>query len=169
MRTVAIILPPAEPPLNGPAGHSAWAQHLGGIVTTDPSNGKENLMRRRITVLSLIGALAFGVFAQVVGGDVGASASVDPANFTTPKANPYFPLRPGRMYVYRGSEDGQRLLEHLTVTSKTKTIEGVATTVIHDVLWANGRINERTHDWYAAANDGTVWYFGEATATYDRH
>ena len=125
-------------------------------------------MRRRITVLSLTGIIALALFGQMVGGGVSASASVDPANFTTPKANPYFPLRPGRMYVYRGSEGGRHLLEHLTVTSRTKVIQGVTTTVIHDVLWADGRINERTRDWYAAANDGTVWYFGEATATYDR-
>jgi hypothetical protein len=125
-------------------------------------------MRRRIATLVFAGLVALGVFGQVIGGDVGALASVDPANFTTPKPNPYFPLHPGRLYVYRGHEDGQHLLEHLTVTSKTKMIQGVSTTVIHDVLWADGRIAERTRDWYADANDGTVWYFGEATATYDR-
>ena len=33
----------------------------------------------------------------------------------------------------------------------------------------DGSVAEKTHDWYAADNDGNVWYFGEATATYDRH
>jgi len=124
---------------------------------------------RRITTIILSGLVVLGVFGQVVGSGTGAAAAIDPADFTAPKPNPYFPLRPGRMYVYRGHEDGHHNLEHLTVTSKTKTIQGVTTTVIHDVLWSDGKIAERTRDWYAADNRGTVWYFGEATATYDRH
>ena len=121
-------------------------------------------MRRLITTLSMLTLISVGLLIAV---DPKAGASIDPADFSAPKANPYFPLKPGTMFVYRGSEGSHKLLEHLTVTSRTKTIQGVATTVIHDVLWSNGRINERTRDWYADANDGTVWYFGEATATYD--
>ena len=42
--------------------------------------------------------------------------------------------------------------------------------MVRDVLRrADGSVAEKTHDWYAPDNRGTVWYFGEATATYDRH
>jgi hypothetical protein len=34
---------------------------------------------------------------------------------------------------------------------------------------AGGSLAEATTDWYAADNTGNVWYFGERTATYDRH
>jgi len=94
--------------------------------------------------------------------------SVDPANFSAPEQNPYFPLEPGTVSIYRGTEDRDRLHERLTVTDRTKVIEGVTTTVIHDVLFANGILAEKTKDWYATDSAGTVWYFGEATATYDK-
>jgi len=41
--------------------------------------------------------------------------------------------------------------------------------VVFDRVWKNGRLNERTHDFYAQTLSGTVWYFGEHTATLDRH
>jgi hypothetical protein len=45
----------------------------------------------------------------------------------------------------------------------------VRTTVVRDVVRrADGTLAEKTRDWYAADNHGTVWYFGEQTATY-RH
>ena len=93
----------------------------------------------------------------------------NPADFSSPVANPYFPLKPGTVFVYRGSEGRQQLVEHLRVTHDTKTIQGVQTIVISDVLHANGRLAEATHDYYADDNGGTTWYFGEQTATYDKH
>ena len=54
------------------------------------------------------------------------------------------------------------------MTRRHKTILGVRTTVVPSVGGrAAGSLAERTHDWYAADNRGNVWYFGEATATYD--
>jgi hypothetical protein len=42
--------------------------------------------------------------------------------------------------------------------------------VVRDVLRrTDGSVAEKTHDWYADDNHGNVWYFGEQTATYDRH
>jgi hypothetical protein len=46
-------------------------------------------------------------------------------------------------------------------------VAGVTTTVVVDVLTVDGALAERTEDWYAYANDGTVWYFGEETAEYE--
>ncbi len=98
-----------------------------------------------------------------------AVAEFDPANFTSPKANPYYPLVPGTTLVYRGSEDGDRLVEHLTVTDRTRTIAGVQTIVVSDILFANGRLQEKTTDWYQNDNAGSTWYFGEDTAVYNRY
>jgi hypothetical protein len=36
--------------------------------------------------------------------------------------------------------------------------------VVFDRVWTNGRLGERTHDYYAQTRRGTVWYFGERTA-----
>jgi len=90
-----------------------------------------------------------------------------PSTFTSPKANPYFPLTPGLTERYRGTDGDQPLHEKLTVTHKTKTILGVQARVIRDVLRrADGSIAEATSDWYADDNAGNVWYFGEDTATF---
>lgn len=96
--------------------------------------------------------------------------TVDPGQFSDPRQNPYFPLRPGTVSRYRGTEDGDAYRERVVVTRRTKVIQGVATTVVSDILRrADGGLAERTRDWYAPDNDGNVWYLGEATATYDEH
>jgi hypothetical protein len=94
----------------------------------------------------------------------------DPSNFDSPQANPYFPLTPGLVLRYRGTDDGATFRERVTVTHKTKRVDGVRATVVHDVLRrADGTVAEATHDWYADDNGGNVWYLGEATATYQRN
>ena len=121
-------------------------------------------MRTRLMV-SLVLVAAIGMTALVMTGG-SASAGINPADFTNPMKNPYYPLTPGRVSVYRGSEGGDHLVEHLTVTHQTKQILGVTTTVIHDVLFRNGVLGEKTTDWYAYDNSGNTWYFGEKTAVY---
>jgi len=97
-----------------------------------------------------------------------SAPAVRTAQFDHPQQNPYFPLRPGTVSRYRGSEDGERFRETVTVTARTKSILGVRTTVVRDILRrADGSLAEKTFDWYAADNDGNVWYFGENTATYE--
>jgi hypothetical protein len=114
-------------------------------------------------------AMAAGVaVVTVVPGSAGATAAVDPADFTSPRANPYFPLKPGTVTRLRGSDEGERFTERVKVTARTRTIQGVATRVVRDVVRrVDGTLAERTVDWYAADNDGNVWYFGERTATFD--
>ena len=129
----------------------------------------------RITAITLASLLIAGsVVVALVARGRGAAAetagAVDPADFTAPVPNPYFPLVAGTVLRYRGSEDGERFREHVTITHHTKTILGVSTVVVRDVLRrSDGTLAEKTHDWYADDNSGNAWYFGEKTATYDRH
>ena len=96
--------------------------------------------------------------------------TVDAGQFNNPRQNSYFPLRPGTVSWYRGREDGDKYRERVVVTHRTKVIQGVTTTVVSDILRrADGSLAEKTRDWYAPDNEGNVWYFGEATATYDEH
>jgi hypothetical protein len=93
-----------------------------------------------------------------------------PSHFTHGRVdNPWFPLRPGDRYVYRGSEDGVTTRDVMIATYRRKLVDGVLCRVVFDRVWSNGRLTERTHDWYAQTRRGTVWYFGERTATLDRH
>src|SRR5262245_63331202 len=129
----------------------------------------------RVSQLALAGVLAVGLGTSVVPSD-GYAAPVphrvhpSPSHFTHGRVdNRWFPLRPGTRYVYRGHEDGARTRDVLIATYRTKVIDGVTCRVVFDRVWRNGRLNERTHDFYAQTKRGTVWYFGERTATLDRH
>lgn len=98
------------------------------------------------------------------------AGGLDPADFTAPRQNPYFPLQPGTVSRYRGTEGGKVLHERLAVTDRSRTILGVRATVVTDVLRrADGTLAEKTTDWYAPDNSGNVWYLGEWTATYKRN
>jgi hypothetical protein len=52
------------------------------------------------------------------------------------------------------------------VTSKTKVIEGITTVTVTDVATHQGKLLEKTTDWYAQDKQGNVWYLGEATPVY---
>jgi len=129
-------------------------------------------MRTRSTVVcaaALLVASAIAAVTVATGGASAATPTFDPANFDHPQQNDYFPLEPGTVTRFRGVDDGKHFKERVLVTHKTKKIQGVDATVLLDVLRrADGTVAEKTHDWYAADNDGNVWYLGEDTATYDR-
>jgi hypothetical protein len=78
--------------------------------------------------------------------------------------NPWFPLARGAVYVYDGQKDGKAARDVMTVTPKVKAITRIRAAVVHDRLFLNGRLAERTTDWYAQDKRGTVWYLGEKTA-----
>jgi len=128
------------------------------------------------TAIAAAGAL-FALTATCTGVAVATASSshqrtgpAASARFDHPRSNPYFPLRSGTVWRYRGSDDGKHFVETVTVTHRTRMIQGVRTTIVHDVLRRqDGTVAEKTHDWYSADNAGNVWYFGEATATYDAH
>jgi len=119
----------------------------------------------RTAATVLIGLLAVAIFAPA------ARAGKLP----TPKAshfgkrsnlvtNTWFPLARGSVYVYDGQKDGKTARDVMTVTRKVRTITGIRAAVVADRLFLNGRLAERTTDWYAQDRRGTVWYLGESTA-----
>ena len=120
-------------------------------------------MRTKLLLCALI--------ACALVGTVGASASggANPGRFSTRIDNPWFPLAPGTVYVYTGSEGGKRTRDVVTVTNRTITIEGVRCRVVRDLVYTNGRLTEPTSDYYAQDRAGNVWYFGEDTAELDQN
>jgi hypothetical protein len=93
--------------------------------------------------------------------------TIDPSDFVTTIDNPYFPLTPGTTLTYEGEADGEREVNTIEVTSKTKEILGVMCVVVKDTVEVRGEVTEFTLDWYAQDVDGNVWYFGEDTAEYE--
>jgi hypothetical protein len=96
-------------------------------------------------------------------------ASAGARTFVRTVDNPWFPLKPGSVWRYRGVKDGKASRDIVRVTGPTKTILGVRTTAVSDRLFLSGKLEERTTDWYAQDSRGNVWYFGENTAELDRH
>ena len=87
-----------------------------------------------------------------------------PSEFAPRVDNAWFPLQPGTTLLYRGRKDGEPSRDRVHVLSRKKTILGMEATVVSDKLYLRGRLEERTHDWYAEDRRGNVWYLGEATA-----
>lgn len=82
-------------------------------------------------------------------------------NLTNP--NPYFPLAPGNRWVYRSATEKNVV----QVTSATKLIDDVRCIVVRDEVFEDDFLTEGTNDWFAQAEDGTVWYCGEETAEFE--
>jgi len=112
--------------------------------------------------MSLLAALAAAALA--LGG--GAAARGD---YTARVTNPYFPLRPGMRWEYRGVKDGRPMHDVVTVTSRIERIGGVPCAVVQDRAYVDGVLRESTLDWYSQDSRGVVWYFGEATKELDRN
>jgi hypothetical protein len=128
--------------------------------------------RKTLVGVGAVAAVAAGLVGVAQASDGAthhaSAGSIDPGRFARPVTNPYFPLVPGTVVRYRGTDEGEHLHERLEITHHTKMIQGVRTRVVLDVMRrADGSLAEKTHDWYAADEDGNVWYFGEQTATYD--
>ena len=92
----------------------------------------------------------------------------DPANFDgRPVDNPFFPLRPGAVYEYEATTPDGAETSSFDVTFESKSILGVAVTVVHDRVWRGAVLIEDTFDWFAQDKAGNVWYLGEDTRSYD--
>jgi hypothetical protein len=84
-----------------------------------------------------------------------------PGAFVTGFSNPYLAFDVGKVFYYEGeTEDGFETIK-VTVTSETKEIMGVTTTVVSDSAFLDGKLIEATDDWFAEDAEGNVWYFGE--------
>ena len=94
--------------------------------------------------------------------------TLDPAEFTTTITNPYFPMKPGTTWRFdETSSDGEVSKVTVTVTHRTKVIEGVTARVVHDSVRLRGELVEDTLDWYAQDSGGSLWYLGELSKTYE--
>lgn len=94
--------------------------------------------------------------------------AIDPADFVEGIDNPYLPFEPGTEYVYEVVAEGEHERDVITVTNKTKEVMGVTCTVVRDVETVEGRLAEKTFDWYAQDRFGNVWYFGEYSEAYEK-
>ena len=116
-----------------------------------------------LVLLSLIALVAVSAASAPAG-----RTMPPPSEFTARVDNQWFP-HTGTTYVYRGSDEGRPSRDIVTVTHRTRRVDGVPCVVIEDRFYVSGRLAERTTDWYSQDKKGNVWYFGEATANIDQN
>ena len=106
-----------------------------------------------------------GASASQIASGAGPSgpAQVASNDFSATVNNPYYPLKPGTTYRYRGVKDGKPTNDVYAVSHETKAIEGASCVAVIDSLYEAGKLEEQTTDWYTQDSKGNVWYFGEAT------
>lgn len=98
----------------------------------------------------------------------GEPVMLETADFVDRIDNPFLPFLPGSRWLYRETDaEGARQRVKVTVTDRTRTIEGIDATVVHDKVTEGGALVENTFDWYAQDVCGNVWYLGENTKEYD--
>jgi len=129
-------------------------------------------MKAKVLAVLTAAAAAAGVTAGIPWASAGTSAHggyepvLNPRDFVRVISNPYYPLPVGRTLIYRGVRDGQTQTDRVHVTSGTKVLEGITATTVTDVALHNGKLLEKTTDWFAQDKQGNVWYLGEDTAAY---
>ena len=89
----------------------------------------------------------------------------------TPITNPLHPTTDVTQVIMGGQVDGRPFRTEVTVLPGTKPIPWQGTTVdtavVQYVAYSDGRIHEVALDWYAQADDGSVWYFGEDVSNFE--
>ena len=79
--------------------------------------------------------------------------------------NPLFPISMQESVLLLGRVDGKAFRTEVTLLPDTRIIEWqdrrVETLVSQYVAYLDGRLHEVAYDFYAQADDGSVWYFGE--------
>src|SRR5262245_23709550 len=86
--------------------------------------------------------------------------------------NEWFPLTPGARWTWQGSSLDDEGVEEshtviFTVTDLTKVIDGVRTVVCWDQDFVDGELEESELVFFAQADDGSVWHFGEYPEEYE--
>jgi hypothetical protein len=100
--------------------------------------------------------------------DIAEPTFSDPTAIT----NPLFPISDLDSVVFSGEVEGKPFHTETTLLPQTRVIEWtdgmqVETRISQYFAYLDGRIEEVALDYYAQADDGSVWYFGEDLWDFD--
>jgi hypothetical protein len=95
-----------------------------------------------------------------------------PFSNPTEITNPLFPISELQSVVFSGRVDGKPFHTETTLLPETRVFEWapgrrVETQASQYFAYLDGRVEEVATDYYAQADDGSVWYFGEQVLDYD--
>src|SRR5262245_291991 len=127
-----------------------------------------NSHRRPVVWATLVVALAAVFVLQGA-----ASAQVAAPTFTHPLefTNPFFPFQVGGTKLYTGRKQGKATAGLDLYLDATRTFRvgdaEVATRVLQESAFEDGQLVEISRNYFAQADDGTIYYFGEVVDIYE--
>ncbi len=83
------------------------------------------------------------------------------ASFDVGVDHKFFPLAPGRFWIFEGTKNDQARRDELNVLKETVLIDGVVCTAVRQHVFLDETLVEISTEWYAQDLDGNVWKFGE--------
>lgn len=109
----------------------------------------------------------------VATGPAGAVVPAGPPTFSSPLniTNTYHPFQPGGVKVFQGSDGRTKMVGlHLYLT-ETRSFNWNGTTVacrvLREIAFEDGQLVEISDNYFAQADNGTVYYFGEVVDNYE--
>ncbi|MFG2334869.1 hypothetical protein ACGFMM_35430 [Streptomyces sp. NPDC048604] len=85
--------------------------------------------------------------------------------------NPLHPSSEVQQVIYGGQVDGKPFRTEFTLLPDIKTVnvngEEIRARTLQYTAFSDGRIHEVALDWFAQADDGSVWYLGEDVFNYE--
>jgi hypothetical protein len=135
---------------------------------SDSGSGSGSVLQPSRAQLAASGLAKLPVAPESERVDVAAPSFSDPTSVT----NPLFPISDLHSAILNGRVEGKPFHTETTLLPETRTIEGpsgepVETLVSQYTAFLDGRIEEVALDFYAQADDGSVWYFGEDVFNYN--
>jgi len=118
-----------------------------------------------LTVAFLL-ALSVAFATAGAGEPSGAPVFSNPLNFT----NELFPFKSGGIKMYTGKDQGARIAQLDLYLSETRVLiwngTPIACRILREVAFEDGELVESTDSYFAQADNGIVYYFGELVYTY---
>ncbi len=149
-------------------------------MRTSRSNPTRSRARSHTSIaLTVVGALALGVATSALPAGAGPPTSttrrvdLEPPTFSNPTdiTNPLFPIASVDQVIQLGAEGDVALRHEITLLDETRVIEwdgqAIEAVVSQFVAYGDGEILETATDYFAQADDGSVWYLGEDVTNYD--
>lgn len=105
--------------------------------------------------------------------DARASVPTGTPTFSNPLTftNRYFPFVPGAIKVFRGKSEGEKTTVVDRYLSETRSFDWNGTVVecaiLTEIEFEDGELVEISMNYFAQADDGTVYYFGETVDEFD--
>jgi hypothetical protein len=130
-------------------------------------HGKECLVKLGVLMAAFCVIFAVGTNPATAVVPTGTPIFSNPLNIT----NAYHPFQEGGVKVFQGSEGGTKLVGlHLYLT-ENRSFNWNGTTVncriLREIAFEDGELVEISDNYFAQADDGTVYYFGEVVDNYE--